>query len=161
NPASSAAMKRFNRPRRLAVVAADAAWRVELPDAASDPLGAGHVLHLPRPGAGRGTRVPASSLGAPPGAAAVAGPEGCAEAERAGGGGARLAHVVAEGSAGATTAAAALGRRGGAGVAAIQGELAATRDAGARHRLIGALVGIADPAAGPTLAQAAADGWVH
>src|SRR5262245_28355536 len=40
NPASSAAMKRFNRPRRLAVVAARGAWRVELPDAASDPLGA-------------------------------------------------------------------------------------------------------------------------
>jgi hypothetical protein len=161
NPASSAAMKRFNRPRRLAVVAASGAWRVELPDAAADPLGAAYVVDLPEPVTGCVTVILESTYGAPQGATAIAELEVFAEGERGGGGDALLAHVVAEGRAGATSAAAALARRGATGVAAIEAELAATRDAAARRRLIGALVGIADPAAGPTLARAATGGWVH
>jgi hypothetical protein len=161
NPASSAAMRRFNRPRRLAVVAASGAWRVELPDAAADPLGAAYVVDLPQPVAGCVTVILESTYGAPQGTTAIAELEVFAEGERGGGGEALLARVVADGSAGATTAAAALARRGAAGVAAIEAEIAATGDAGARRRLIGALVAIADPAAGPTLARAATGGWVH
>ena len=94
-------------------------------------------------------------------ATAIAELEVFAEGERSGGGDALLAHVVAEGAAGATTAAATLARRGAAGAAAIDTELAATSDAGARRRLIRALAGINDPAAVPALARAASAGWVR
>src|SRR5256885_247151 len=63
--------------------------------------------------------------------------------------------------AGATGAAAARSRRGAGGAAAIDGELAATSDAAARRRLVGALVGIADPASAPVLVRAASSGWVR
>jgi hypothetical protein len=161
NPASSATMKHFNRPRRIAVVAAHDAWRIELPDAANDPLGSAYVVDLPQPVAGCVTVILESTWGPPQGATAIAELEVFADGERRAGGEPLLAHVVAEGSAGAMTAAAALGKRGASGAAAIEAELAATTDPGARRRLIGALVGIADPAAAPALARAATAGWVH
>jgi HEAT repeats len=164
NPASSQAMRSFNRPRKIAVVAALDAWRIELPDAANEPLGAAYVVDLPRAVAGCVTVILETTYGAPQGTTAIAELEVFAEGERTGGGEALLAHVIAEGGSGATTAAAALGKRGGAGAAAaaaIDGELATTTDPGARRRLAHALVGIADPAAAPALAHAAAAGWVR
>ena len=161
NPASSAAMRSFNRPRRLAVVSAHEAWRVELPDAASEPLGAAFVVDLPRPVAGCVTVVLESTWGPPQGATAIAELEVYAEGERGGSGEALLAQVVAEGASGATTAAAALGKRGAAAVAAIDSELAATTDPAARRRLVGALARVADPAAAATLGHAATAGWVR
>jgi hypothetical protein len=161
NPASRATLRSFNRPHRIAVVAARGAWRIELPDAANEPPGAAYVIDLPEPVAGCVTVILESTHGAAQGATAIAELEVYAEGERTGGGDALLARVVAEGSTGATTAAAALARRGAAGAAAIDGELGATTDPAARRRLVGALVGIADPAAAPVLARAAAAGWVH
>jgi len=161
NPASSQAMRSFNRPRKIAVVAAHDAWRIELPDAANEPLGTAYVVDLPRAVAGCVTVILETTYGAPQGTTAIAELEVFAEGERTGGGEALLAHVVAEGGSGATTAAAALGKRGAAGAAAIDGELATTTDPGARRRLAHALVGIADPAAAPALAHAAAAGWVR
>ncbi|TMQ15428.1 MAG: hypothetical protein E6J90_25440 [Deltaproteobacteria bacterium] len=161
NPASNATMRSFNRPRTLAIVAAQGAWRVELPDAANEPPGAAYTVDLPEPVAGCVTVVLESTYGPPQGATAIAELEVFADGERAGGGDAMLAHIVAEGAAGATTAAAALRTRGAAGAAAIDGELAATSDPGARRRLIHALAGITDPAAVPALVHAATAGWVR
>lgn len=161
NPASSAAMRSVNRPRRLAIVTAQGAWRVELPDAASEPPGAAYAVDLPEPVAGCVTVVLEASYGPAQGATAIAELEVFADGERRGGGDALLARVVAEGAAGATTAAAALGRRGAAGAAAIDGELAATTDPAARRRLIRALTAVADPAAVPALHRAATAGWVR
>jgi hypothetical protein len=161
NPASSATIRSFNRPRKIAVVAAHDAWRIELPDAANDPLGAAYVVDLPQAVAGCVTVILESTYGSPQGTTALAELEVLAEGERSGGGEALLARLVAEGASGATTAAAALGKRGASGAAAIDGELATTTDPGARRRLIGALVGNADPAAAPALAHAATAGWVR
>ena len=161
NPASPATIRSFNRPHKIAVVAAHDAWRIELPDAANEPLGAAYVVDLPKPVAGCVTVILESTYGAPQGTTAIAELEVFADGERTGGGEALLAHVVAEGASGATTAAAALGQRGAQGAAAIEGELATATDPGARRRLIGALVRIADPAAAPALAHAAATGWVR
>src|SRR5262245_9376614 len=161
NPASAATLRSFNRPRRLAIVAAQGAWRVELPDAASEPSGAAYTVDLPEPVAGCVTVVLESTYGPAQGTTAIAELEVFAEGERTGGGDAALAHIIAEGAQGATAAAAALARRGAAGAAAIDGELAATSDADARRRLIRALAGIADPAAAPALGHAATAGWVR
>ena len=161
NPASSAAMRSANRPRRLAIVAAQGAWRVELPDAAGEPLGAAYAVDLPEPVAGCVTVVLESTYGPPQGATAIAELEVFAEGERGGGGEALLAHIVAQDAPGAVNATAALARRGAAGAAAIDAELSTTTDPGARRRLIHALVGIADPAAAPTLIHAARVGWVR
>jgi HEAT repeats len=161
NPASAATLRSFNRPRRLAIVAAQGTWRVELPDAASEPPGAAYAVDLPEPVAGCVTVVLESTYGPAQGATAIAELEVFADGERTGGGDAVLAHIIAEGAQGATTAAAALARRGAAGAAAIDGELAATTDADARRRLIRALAGIADPAAAPALGHAATAGWVR
>lgn len=161
NPASHQTIRSFNRPRRLAIVAAQGAWQVELPDAAGEPLGAAYAVDLPEPVAGCVTVVLESTYGPPQGATAIAELEVFADGERGGGGDALLARIVARDGAGATTAAAMLGRRGAAGAAAIDGELAATTDPGARRRLIRALAGIADPAAAPALAHAARAGWVR
>jgi hypothetical protein len=161
NPASSAAMHAVNRPRRLAIVAAQGAWRVELPDAAGEPLGAAYAVELPAV-AGCVTVVLEASYGPPQGTTAIAELEVFAEGERGAGGEALLARVVAEGGPGAVTAAATLGTagRGSAAAAAIDAELAATADPGARRRLSHALAGIADPAAAPGLVRAAVQGWV-
>ncbi len=161
NPASAATIRSFNRPHKIAVVAAHDAWRIELPDAANEPLGAAYVVDLPQPVAGCVTVILESTYGPPQGTTAIAELEVFADGERTGGGEALLAHVVAEGSAGATTAAAALGKRGAQGAAAIESQLATATDPAARRRLIGALAGIADPAAAPALAHAAAAGWVR
>src|SRR5215468_6857275 len=161
NPASSATMHSFNRPRKLAIVAAQGAWRAELPDAASEPPGAAYTVDLPEPVAGCVTVVLEATYGPAQGTTAIAELEVFADGERSGGGDALLAHVVAEGAAGATTAAAALARRGAAGAAAIDGELAATTDPATRRRLIHALTAIADPAAVPALRHAATAGWVR
>jgi hypothetical protein len=161
DPGSSATMKRFNRPRRLAVVAAREAWRVELPDAAAEPLGAAFIVDLPRPVAGCVTVILEATYGPVHGTTAIAELEVFAEGERGAGGEALLAHVVAEGASGATSAAAALANRGAAAAAAIDRELAGTTDPGARRRLTAALVRIADPAAAPALGHAATAGWVR
>jgi hypothetical protein len=161
NPASSQAMRSSNRPRRIAIVAAQGAWRVELPDAASEPPGAAYTVDLPEPIAGCVTVVLEASYGPPQGATAIAELEVFADGERGGGGDALLARIVAEGAAGAITAEAALARRGAAGAAAIDGELAATTDPAVRRRLIHALAGIAAPAAVPALRHGVAAGWVR
>lgn len=161
NPASQAAMRAVNRPRRIAIVSAQAAWRTELPDAAADPLGSAYVVELPEPVAGCITVVLESTYGPPQGATAIAELELFADGERAGGGDALLAQVVAGGGGGAVTAAAAFAHRGAAGAAAIESQLATTTQPAARRRLIGALAQIRDPAAGPALAQAAAGGWLR
>ena len=105
NPTSSATMRSFNRPRALAIVAADRAWRVELPDAAGEPLGAAYVVDLPQPPDGCVTVVLESTYGRPQGTTAIAELEVFAEGERSGGGDALLAKVVAEDADGAQTAA--------------------------------------------------------
>jgi len=161
NPASSATIKRFNRPRTIALVAAREAWRIELPDAAGEPLGAAFVVDLPRPVAGCVTVILESTYGPPQGTTEIAELEVYAEGERGGTGEALLAHVVAEGASGATTAAAELGTRGAAAATAIDGELATTTDPGVRRRLVAALTRVADPAAGPALGHAATAGWVR
>jgi hypothetical protein len=173
DPASSATMRSFNRPRRIAVVAgagatagaaagaAIEAWRIELPDAAGAPLGSAFIIDLPRPVAGCVTVILETTYGAPRGTTAIAELEVFAEGERQGGGEAVLAHAVAEGAAGALTAAAALGTRGNAGAVAIDRELATTTDPGARRRLIGALAKIGEIAAVPALVHAASAGWVR
>jgi hypothetical protein len=161
NPASRQTLRSFNRPQRIAVVAAHGAWRIDLPDAANDPPGSAYIIDLPEAVAGCVTVVLESTYGAAQGTTAIAELEVYADGERTGGGDALLARVVATGSAGATTAGATLARRGASGVAAIDGELGQATDPAARRRLVGALVGIADPAAAPVLARAATAGWVH
>src|SRR5690606_20220440 len=71
-----------------------------------------------------------------------------------------LARVVAEGNDGATSAAQALARRGAAGAAALDAELARATDGATRGRLVRAAIAIRDPAVGPVLAKAIANGWV-
>ena len=160
NPTSAATMKSFNRPRAIAILGARTAWRVELPDAAREPLGTAYVVDLPGPIDGCVTVVLESTHGAARGTTAIAELQVFAEDERAAGGDAMLARVIAEGKSGAVTAAAALARRGAAGATALDAELARTTDATRRRRLIAALVKIQDPAAAPALARAAAEGWV-
>ncbi|MDB4961756.1 MAG: lyase domain protein repeat-containing protein [Myxococcales bacterium] len=160
NPASAATMKSVNRPRQIAIATPARAWRVELPDAANDPLGTAYVVDLPEAVSGCVTVVLESTYGPALGATAIAELEVFAEGERAGGGDAMLAKVVAEGKEGAVNAAAALSRRGTAGASAIDAELAKTTDAHARRRLIAVLVKIQDPAAAASLSRAATEGWV-
>lgn len=158
DPTSPAAMRASNRPRQLAIVSAQGAFRVELPDAASDPLGAAYAIDLPQPLPGCLTVILESTYGRPQGATSIAELQVFAEGERAGGGEALLARVVAEDKPGATAAAAALARRGAPAAAALSAELARTSDAAARHRLVGALAKISDPQATAALIQAAAAG---
>ncbi|HEX2689591.1 MAG TPA: hypothetical protein VHN14_23395, partial [Kofleriaceae bacterium] len=123
NPASRATLRGSNRPRKLAIVAAHGAWRVELPDAVNEPPGSAYLVDLPEPIAGCVTVILESTYGDPHGTTAIAELEVFGEGERAGGGDALLAHIVAEGSPGAIAAAAALARRGAQGAAAIDGAL--------------------------------------
>ncbi len=154
-----AAPKVAGRPRELGIASAGGVWRIELPDAASEPPGTAFVADLPPDVIGCVTVVIDTTYGGPP--TAIAELEIFEAGERASGGPATLAHVVAEGGAGAKTAEAALVRQGAAGAAAIDGELANTKDAAIRRRLIRALVGIRDPAAAADLARAASSGWVR
>ncbi len=153
--------KTFERPHRLGVVGAHGAWHVDLPDVANDAAGTAYVADLPAPIDGCVTVVIESAYGSDRGTTGLAELEVFAEGERTGGGEAALAHVVATGSDGATAAARALARRGAMGVTALDGELAKATDVGARTRLVGALVQTNDPTAGPPLAHAIAQGWVH
>ncbi len=159
NPTSAATMKAANRPRTLALVTPSNAWRVELPDAASDPLRSAYVVDLPK-GIECLTIILESTYGPSPGATAIAELEVFADGERAGGAEAMLARIVAEGKDGAIGAASVLARRGVAGAAAIDAELGKTTDGVARRRLIAVLVKIQDPAASASLTRAATEGWV-
>ena len=63
NPTSASTMKAFNRPHRIAIVSAQGAWQIELPDAAADSLGTAYVVDLPTPIAGCVTVVIESTYG--------------------------------------------------------------------------------------------------
>jgi hypothetical protein len=153
--------KATNRARRIALVSASGAWHIDLPDGASDPAGTAYVADLPAPIAGCVTVVLEATYGPPNGATAIGELEVFAEGERAGGGEAALARIVAAGSEGLRAAEQQLARSGAAGVSAIDGELSRTTDASARGRLVHALLQNKDPSAGPLLARAAQQGWVE
>lgn len=157
NPGSRTA----NRPRALIVVGAQGAFRVEIPEGASDPRGSAYIADLPQPIAGCATVILESAYGRANGQTAIAELEIYADGERSGGGEALLARVVSEGKGDTTAAAAALAKRGAPAAVAIDAEIARTRDAGARRRLVGALVKIKDPAAVASLIRAATEGWVR
>jgi hypothetical protein len=157
---------RYNRPRHLVLLAARAAFRVELPDAAAEPRPPGaapvaYAIELP-PGAAPGclTVVLESTYGPPHGTTAIAELAALAPDERARGGEAVLARAIAERDEGAPTAASALARRGAAAATALAAELAHASAPAARRRLVAALAKVTDPAAGPALARAAEAGWV-
>jgi hypothetical protein len=160
NPTSATTMKAFNRPKRVAVVWTGGAAHVDLPDAASDPLGSAYVVDLPAPVTGCVTVILEETYGPPSGTTAIGELEVFADGERTGGGEAALAHVIADGTPGAQTAAVALAKRGAAGVAAIEAELGKTNDHATRARLVTALLPIRDPSAGVVLARAASQDWV-
>jgi len=150
--------KGMNRPQRLALVSAKGAWHIDLPDAAKDPLGSAYLADLPTPVEGCVTVILESTYGSATGTTAIAELVIFAEGERGGGGDALLARVVAEGKDGSTAAGQALARRGAAGAAAIDAELGRTTDASGRHRLLRVAIDLKDPAAGPVLAKAIAQG---
>ncbi len=160
NPTSAAALKTSNRPRRLGVVSAQGAWHIDVPDAVGDALGSAYVADLPEAISGCVTVVLEASWGSPTGQTAIAELEVFAEGERAGGGDAMLVKIVAAGGDGAKSAGQALSQQGASGAQAIDTEIARTTDPVIRARLIRALVTIHHPAAGPTLARAALEGWV-
>ena len=153
-----AAPKPANRVKRLGVVSAQGAWHVDVPDAAP---GSAYIADLPEAIAGCVTVVVEATYGPAGGQTAIAELDVFADGERAGGGDAMLVKAVADGGDGANSAAQALARRGAAGASAIDSELLRTQDAGARARLVHALVPIKDPAAGPPLVRAAAMKWVR
>jgi hypothetical protein len=146
NPAVSAHAVR--RPRRLAVVWADGAVHVDLPDS-----NGAYVANLPAAIAGCVTVVLESTYGAMDAPTAIAELEVFADGERAGGGESLLAASVAAGV-DMQSASQELARRGAAGVAALDTELGKSSDATARARLVRALFASHDPAAGPVLARA-------
>src|SRR5262249_14789526 len=127
---------KFNRPRRLGVVAAHGAWHIELPDGANDRAGTAYGADLPAAVGGCVPVILESTYGPPKGTTAIAELEVFGEGERSGGGEATLAHAIAVGDDGGIAAAQALARRGAAGVAAIDGELAKTSDDAVRWRLV-------------------------
>jgi hypothetical protein len=149
-----------NRVKRLAIVSGSGAWHIDVPDGASDPAGTAYVAELPAPVAGCVTAVIEATYGPGNGATSIAELEVFAEGERAGGGEAALAKIVASGADGLRAAEQQLARSGAAGVAAIDAELAKTTDASARGRLVHALIPNRDASAGPLLARAAQQGWV-
>ncbi len=157
------AQKGTNRPQRIGVLTKHADWHIDLPDGQKDPPNSAYVVDLPT---GLGidgcvTVILESAYGADKGTTAIAELAIYADGERNGGGGdALLARVVADGKDGATSAAQALARRGAAGAAAIDAELARATDAGTRARLVRAAIGIKDPAAAAIVARAIAQGYV-
>lgn len=150
--------KGANRPQRLGVVSKDAAYHIDFPDPAKDPPGSAYVADLPAPVDGCVTIVIESTYGPARGTTSIAELAVFAEGERAGGGEAALAKVVAEGADGAKAAAQALARRGAAAVAALDAELAKATRADARRRLVQAAIAIRDPAVAPLLARIALQG---
>ena len=159
NPQSAATLRASNRPRRIAVVAAQGAWHIDLPDAVNDPLGTAYVADLPAPITGCVSVVLESTYGSPSGTTTIAELEVFAEGERGGGGDAMLAAAVADDK-DAQSAGQELARRGATGVAALDAELAKSSDVKARHRLVRALMTMRDPAAGPLLSRAVQQGWI-
>jgi hypothetical protein len=161
NPASAATLKASNRPRTLAIVGDKGAYRVELPDAAKDPLGAAYAIDLPQGLGECVTVVLENTYGPERGQTAIAELSVYADGERAGGGEAMLARLVADGGSGSVNATAALVRSGLAGANALDAELQKTTHAPTRRRLIAALVKINDAAAAPSLVRAATEGWLQ
>jgi hypothetical protein len=159
NAQSASTWRSFNRPHRLAVVAKQGAWHVDLPDAANDPVGTAYVADLPARIDGCLTVVLESTYGPANGTTAISELEVFAEGERTAGGDALLAAAIAEGN-DPQRAGQELARRGATGVAALEDELAKTTDREVRHRLVRAVLAIDDPAAGPLLARVVAQGWV-
>jgi hypothetical protein len=158
DPTSATRMKASGRPRSMAVVTKQGAWRFELPEGAGEQLGAAYVVELPGPATDCVSIIIESAWSKGPTTIAELGMY--AEGERTGGGEALLARIVAEGKGDITSATAALARRGAAGATAIDSELAKTTDAATRRRLIKALVKIVDPPATASLVRAAGEGWV-
>ncbi|MGE5184512.1 MAG: HEAT repeat domain-containing protein, partial [Acidobacteriota bacterium] len=161
NPTSARTLHAFNRPRRLGVVWATGAVHVDLPDAANDSLGTAYVADLPGPIGGCVTVVLESVYAGASNTTAIGELEVFAEGERAGGGDAMLATVIAVGGDGERAAAQELARHGAAGVAALDGELAKAPDDAARRRLVRALLAIKDATAGPVLARVVTQGGLH
>lgn len=160
-PTPSGSARAFNRPRRIAIVGANAAWHIDVPDAGAAPLGTAYVADLPTPIEGCVTVVLESTYGPANGRTAIAELAVFAASERNGGGEAALARVIAEGTEGVNAATRALSQRGAAAVTAIDEELKRSVDAHARHRLAHALIEIDDAAAGPSLAEALLSNFVH
>jgi hypothetical protein len=159
DPRTAATSKAAGRPRLLAVVSKQGAWRFDLPAySTGEPLGAAYVVELPASIGDCVTVVIEGTSGA--GATAIAELGIYAEGERSGGGEAVLARVIAQGKGGEEAAAKTLAKRGAAGAVAIDVELSKSTDAASRRRLVHALVKIVDPAATATLIRAATEGWV-
>jgi len=154
-----AAIKNLNRPQRLAVVSAQGAWHVELPDSAKDKAAA-YVVDLPAPISDCVTIVIESTYGTS-GTTAFGELEVWGEGEYGTGGDAMFARVIAKDENGVAAATQTLAHRGAAGVAAIEAELkAGTGGEAGRARLIRALIVNPDASRGPLLARAATERWV-
>jgi hypothetical protein len=160
NQASPTAFKASNRPKRIAIVSATGAWHVDLPDGAADPLGTAYVADLPAPVAGCVTVVLETTYGPPSGTTMIGELEVFAEGERASGGEAALAKVVAAGADGLHAAEQQLAHTGAAGVTALDAELARATDAATRTRLVHALLQLRDPSAAPILMRAIEQRWI-
>jgi hypothetical protein len=145
------------RPKRIAVVWAAGAVHVDIPDTSSWTPGTAYVVNLPTPATGCVSVVLEDNYGSSADATAISELEVFADGERTGGGDALLAAAVASGGDDVQRASQELARRGGAGVAALDAELAKAKDASSRARLVRALVASRDPTAAPVLARAIAD----
>ncbi len=150
----------FNRPRRIAIVGASGAWRIELPDAATVPGTAAYVADIPVPIEGCVTVILESTYGPANGTTAIAELGVFSEGEP-GGGEAMLARAVAAGANGANRASRALAQRGATAAAAIEQQLRLEKDVQAKRRLAHALIAINDRNSGPLIARAIANGSVH
>jgi hypothetical protein len=148
--------KTFNRPRGLAIVGEKAAYRVEL----ADTLDA-QVVDLPDGIDGCVTVVLESTYGPDKGQTAIAEMSIYADGERASGGEAMLAKIIADGGDGALVAGQALAKRGAAGATALEAEILKTKDARARRRLLAVIAKIDDATAAPMLVRAATEGWAE
>jgi hypothetical protein len=151
----AAAIKGTERPRRVAVVGAKAAFHIELAD-----IDGAQTVELPAPIEGCVSVVIESAYGGDHGTLAIGELAVYGDGERGGGGEATLAHVIAEGG-DIKTAIQALARRGAAAVAALDAELQRASSAGARTRLVRALGELRDPAVGPVLEHAIAQDRVE
>ena len=151
----AAASKTSVRPRRVAVVGAKAAFHIELAD-----LEGAQSVTLPEPIAGCVSVVIESAYGGDHGSLAIGELAVYGEGERAGGGEATLAHVIADGG-DIKTAMQALARRGATAATALDTELEKATSAGARTRLVRALGELHDPAVGPLLEHAIAQSRVE
>jgi len=153
--------KTSNRPKRIAIVSASGAWHIDIPDAASEPAGTAFAADLPAPVGGCVTAVLEATYGPPNGTTTIGELEVFAEGERAGGGEAALAKIIAAGSDGQRSAEQQLARTGAAGVAALDGELQRASDSTTRGRLVHALLLIRDPSAAPVITRAIQQRWIE